>query len=118
MYQTTANLSLYAFQYRYDNRNRCIWKKLPGAEYINYEYNDYDQLVCSSDSVQRSAGKETFYSYDKFGRLTQQGEKTVQTETVYLQNFYDDHVAFRAALPNDVRDRYSNDTSDNAKGIV
>ena len=46
MYQTTANLGLYAFQYRYDNRNRCIWKKLPGAEYISYEYNDYDQLVC------------------------------------------------------------------------
>ena len=68
--------------------------------------------------MQRSAGKETFYAYDKFGRLTQQGEKTVQTETVYLQNFYDDHIAFRAALPNDIRDQYPNDTSDNAKGSL
>ena len=25
MYQTTANLNLYAFQYKYDNRNRCTW---------------------------------------------------------------------------------------------
>ena len=117
-YQKTADLSLYAFQYKYDNRNRCTWKKLPGAEYISYEYNDYDQLVCSSDSVQRSAGKKTFYAYDKFGRLTQQGERTTQTETVYLQNFYDDHIAFRAALPNDIRDQYPNDTSDNAKGSL
>ena len=117
-YQDSAFLDKFAFQYKYDNRNRCIWKKLPGAEYISYEYNDYDQLVCSSDSVQRSAGKETFYAYDKFGRLTQQGEKTVQTETVYLQNFYDDHIAFRAALPNDIRDQYPNDTSDNAKGSL
>ena len=118
MYQTTANLGLYAFQYKYDNRNRCIWKKLPGAEYISYEYNDYDQLVCSSDSVQRSARKKTFYAYDKFGRLTQQGEKTVQTETVYLQNYYDSYKNFRAALPNDVREQYLDDTSDNAKGSL
>ena len=117
-YQDSAFLDKFAFQYKYDNRNRCIWKKLPGAEYISYEYNDYDQLVCSSDSVQRSAGKETFYAYDKFGRLTQQGEKTVQTETVYLQKFYDDHIAFRAALPNDVREQYLDDTSDNAKGSL
>ncbi|MBQ8243133.1 MAG: hypothetical protein IJZ40_06660 [Bacteroidaceae bacterium] len=46
MYQKTADLSLYAFQYKYDERNRCIWKKLSGAEHILYEYNDYDQLVC------------------------------------------------------------------------
>ena len=68
--------------------------------------------------MQRSAGKETFYSYDKFGRLTQQGERTTQTETVYLQNYYDSYKNFRAALPNDVREQYLDDTSDNAKGSL
>ena len=94
MYQTTANLNLYAFQYRYDNRNRCIWKKLPGAEYISYEYNDYDQLTFSQDGNQRANGKWTFYVYDKFNRLTQQGENTskaVSTSGVYLQNYYDNY---------------------------
>ena len=94
MYQTTANLSLYAFQYKYDNRNRCIWKKLPGAEYISYEYNDYDQLTFSQDGNQRANGKWTFYVYDKFNRLTQQGENTskaVSASGVYLQNYYDNY---------------------------
>ena len=121
MYQTTANLSLYAFQYKYDNRNLCIWKKLPGADSINYEYNEYDQLVFSQDGNQRATGKWTFYVYDKFNRLTQQGENTSQTVSstgVYLQNFYDDYVTFRAALPNDVREQYLDDTSDNAKGSL
>lgn len=117
-FQDSTLLDKFAFQYKYDNRNRCIWKKLPGAEYISYEYNDADQLVCSSDSVQRSLGKETFYAYDKFGRLTKQGERTTQTETVYLQNFYDNYENFRAALPNDILNQYPNDTSDNAKGSL
>ena len=121
MYQTTANLSLYAFQYKYDNRNLCIWKKLPGADSISYEYNEYDQLVFSQDGNQRATGTWTFYVYDKFNRLTQQGENTSQAVSapgVYLQNYYDSYENFRAALPNDIRDQYPNDTSDNAKGSL
>ena len=121
MYQTTANLSLYAFQYKYDNRNLCIWKKLPGADSINYEYNEYDQLVFSQDGNQRATGTWTFYVYDKFNRLTQQGENTSQAVSapgVYLQNYYDSYENFRAALPNDVREQYFDDTSDNAKGSL
>ena len=94
MYQTTANLGLYAFQYKYDERNRCIWKKLPGVEYISYEYNDADQLTFSQDGNQRANGKWTFYVYDKFGRPTQQGENTskaVSSTGVYLQNYYDNY---------------------------
>ena len=93
-YQTTVDLNLYAFQYRYDNRKRCVWKKLPGAEYIEYVYNDYDQLIFSQDGNQRTNGKWTFYVYDKFNRLTQQGENTtkaVSASGVYLQNYYDNY---------------------------
>ena len=109
MYQTTANLGLYAFQYKYDERNRCIWKKLPGAEYISYEYNDYDQLAFSQDGNQRAKGIWTFYVYDNLNRLVQQGEntsKSVSTSGVYLQNYYDNysyvgstHFPARATIP-------------------
>ena len=34
MYQSVSNLDQYAFQYKYDNRNRCNWKKLPGASAV------------------------------------------------------------------------------------
>ena len=54
MYQSSANLDLYAFQYKYDGRNRCIWKKLPGAGYMEMVYDNADRLVFSQDGNQRA----------------------------------------------------------------
>lgn len=73
MYQENANLSLYAFQYKYDGRNRCIEKKLPGADAIKYVYDLADNLVFSQDGNQRVAAQWTFFLYDKFQRLTVKG---------------------------------------------
>ena len=39
MYQENSNLSLYSFQYKYDDRNRCIEKKFPGMDAIKYVYD-------------------------------------------------------------------------------
>ena len=84
----------FAFRYRYNNRNLCEWKQLPGAEYVEYVYNDADQLTFSQDGNQRAGGKWTFYVYDNLNRLVQQGEnstKAVSASGVYLQNYYDDY---------------------------
>jgi len=121
MYQTTANVSLYAFQYRYNNRGLCIWKKQPGAEHILYEYDGADRLVFSQDGVQRTSGKWTFYVYDNLNRLVQQGEntsKSVSTSDVYLQNYYDNYTSFREALPVSERSQYPDDTSGYSKGSL
>ena len=93
MYQTTANLGLYAFQYKYDNRNRCIWKKLPGAEHILYEYDEADRMAFSQDGNQRTSGKWTFYVYDNLNRLVQQGESSGKNTsgTPMIRNYYDDY---------------------------
>ena len=93
MYQTKANLSLYAFQYKYDNRNRCIWKKLPGAEHILYEYDEADRMAFSQDGNQRTTGKWTFYVYDNLNRLVQQGESNGKNTsgTPTLRYYYDDY---------------------------
>ena len=85
----------YAFQYEYDARGRCTKKKLPGADFVEYTYNDADQLVFSQDGNQRAQAtkKWTYYLYDKFGRLTEQGECTNKSATsspvVYIHNYYD-----------------------------
>ena len=76
MYQTTANVSLHTFQYRYNDRGLCVLKKLPGAEQVVYEYDIRDRMTFSQDGVQRSSGKWTFYVYDNLNRLVQQGENT------------------------------------------
>ena len=54
--------------YRYDARNRCIGKKLPGAEEILYVYDDADQLIFTQDGEQRSHGEWSFALSDGLGR--------------------------------------------------
>lgn len=71
---STTNLALYAFQYKYDKRNRCIWKKLPGVDAVLYVYDLSDRLIFSQDGNQKEQGKWMFYLYDNFNRLTVQGE--------------------------------------------
>ena len=96
MYQSSANLDLYAFQYKYDGRNRCIWKKMPGVGYVEYVYDAADRLTFSQDGNLRVSGKWTYYLYDSLNRLTQQGEctgkNTSSNTVVYVQNFYDNYT--------------------------
>ena len=86
---------MFTTQYEYDARGRCTKKKLPGADFVEYTYNDADQLIFSQDGNQRAQAtkKWTYYLYDKFGRLTEQGECTNKSATsspvVYIHNYYD-----------------------------
>ena len=86
---------MFTTQYEYDARGRCTKKILPGADFVEYTYNDADQLVFSQDGNQRAQAtkKWTYYLYDKFGRLTEQGECTNKGATsspvVYIHNYYD-----------------------------
>ena len=73
MYQSVSNLDQYAFQYKYDNRNRCNWKKLPGASAVSYVYDKADNMIFSQDGKQYASKQWSFYLYDKFHRLAVQG---------------------------------------------
>ena len=75
IFETDERLKDYAFIYKYDERNRNIAKKLPGAEWIYYVYDRADRLILSQDGNQRAEDerKWTFYKYDDFGRLTISG---------------------------------------------
>ena len=72
---STDALSLYAYLYKYDDRNRCIWKKLPGAGWIRYEYDRGDRLIASQDAEQaaQSPALCTFHLYDIDNRPVIQG---------------------------------------------
>ena len=133
MYQNSANLDLYAFQYKYDGRNRCIYKKFPGAQYIAYIYDNADRLIYSQDARQRSRKKLTFYEYDLLGRLIRQGECTddrsstsdhpgpngeipTSASMVYIQNYYDDYsFAGGSGFPTA---SFTKDTSGHGKGFL
>ena len=72
-YQDTDSLSLFAYQYKYDEYGRCIEKTLPGCEVVKYVYDKADNLIFSQDGVQRKKGEWTFYLYDLFHRLVMRG---------------------------------------------
>ncbi len=65
----------YAYIYKYDYRNRCIEKKLPGADWIYSVYDKADRLILTQDGNQRAETpkKWTFNKYDIFGRLLVSG---------------------------------------------
>jgi RHS repeat-associated protein len=91
-YQTNPSLDLYAFQYKYDVRNRCIEKKEPGAQSIKYVYDTSNRLSFSQDGVQRTRSEWTFYLYDKFRRLVLQGTcgntNTSDVGSLYIQTTF------------------------------
>ncbi|MCS2442880.1 RHS repeat-associated core domain-containing protein [Bacteroides uniformis] len=60
-------------KYKYDNRNRCNWKKLPGASAVSYVYDEADNMIFSQDGKQYASKQWSFYLYDKFHRLAVQG---------------------------------------------
>jgi RHS repeat-associated protein len=63
----------YAYVYKYDHRNRCIWKRLPGCEPIYYVYDKADRLLFSQDGEQRAKGEWLFSIPDALGRIVMTG---------------------------------------------
>lgn len=87
----------YAYLYIYDYRNRCIQKKLPGADWIYYVYDKADQLIFSQDGEQRARktgtkSEWTFNKYDAFGRLIISGIYKTDISHANLQAKYKDVV--------------------------
>lgn len=72
-YQDNADISLYAFQYKYDARHNVKEKQLPGADPIKYAYDKANRLIYSQDGVQRQNNRATFMLYDIQGRLVLKG---------------------------------------------
>lgn len=122
MYQSNANLDLYAFQYKYDGRNRCYWQKLPGAGYIEMVYDDADRLIFSQDGNQRALNTAnwTYYKYDSLNRLTEQGvctnKVTTSGTTVHIKNYYDNYsFVGTSGFP---ASNFTNDTSGYSRGLL
>ena len=100
-YQEEADLNKYAFQYKYENPfNKCSWKKMPGAAGISYEYDNEARLIYSQDGVQAASNRYTYYKYDAFYRVIEQGECTGKNNSnsavVHLKNYYDDYSSIGA----------------------
>lgn len=78
-----ANLKALAYLYRYDDRNRCTSKKLPGCNWTLYVYDKADRMIFTQDGEQRKDDKNewTFNKYDAFGRVVVTGLQVISGKT-------------------------------------
>ena len=65
---STAKLNDLCYQYRYNDRNLMVKKKLPGADSISMVYDARDRLVLSQDGILRPLNKWYFTKYDLIDR--------------------------------------------------
>ncbi len=84
--ETNDAIKKYAYLYRYDHRNRCIAKRIPGCDWIKYQYDKADRLIFWQDGELRSKGSQRwFFSIpDVLGRPLVTG--VVNYLTVNIQN--------------------------------
>jgi hypothetical protein len=66
---TQSQLDLYAYIYKYDSRNRCIEKRLPGTDRIEYIYDATDRLIATRDGELRQKGHWYLSLPDALGRV-------------------------------------------------
>ena len=86
-YQTV--LDQLCYQYKYDQRNRLIEKKIPGkgtaTDWEEIVYNKLDQPILTRDSNLKAQGKWLFTKYDAFGRVAYTGSFTSSSSRTTLQ---------------------------------
>ncbi|MFA5620979.1 MAG: DUF6443 domain-containing protein, partial [Weeksellaceae bacterium] len=70
---TSTVLNDLCYQYKYDERNRLVEKKLPGKGTEFMVYDKQDRLVATQDANLSSEGKWLFTKYDQFGRVVYTG---------------------------------------------
>ena len=82
-------LDALCYQYRYDERNRLIEKRIPGKGLESIVYNNLDQPVMTRDEALKNSGRWLFTKYDAFGRVAYTGYKNMSNNREYLQNLVD-----------------------------
>lgn len=63
----------YAFVYRYDSHNNCIYAKLPGTEATESRYDRLGRLAFRANATMRQYNEAEFILYDKIGRIAVTG---------------------------------------------
>jgi len=72
-HSSSEAMNKYGYEYRYDERGNCIYKKTPGCEALEMRYDKANRLVLTQDGKQRQKEEWTCYIYDTTGRLIIKG---------------------------------------------
>ena len=83
---SSTELSELCYQYKYDNRNRLIEKKIPGKGWESIVYDKLDRPVLTQDAVQKTQQKWNFTKYDNLGRVVYTGIVTSYNTRPQMQS--------------------------------
>ncbi len=116
---TTINnqLNELGYQYKYDDRNRLVEKKIPGKGWESIVYNKLDQPILMQDANLNTQNKWLFTKYDVFGRAAYTGLMNSNSNRITLQNLANSastQYVTKSASPATVSGTtlyYSNDSS-------
>jgi RHS repeat-associated protein len=92
---TATLLDNFCFRYDYDDKNRLVRTKIPGAGWADRVYDVRNRVVFTQDSVQRSADQWLTILYDPLNRVVLTGMITYTGSRAALQAEADT----RSALP-------------------
>lgn len=88
-----TKLAELCYQYKYDNRNRLVEKKLPGkgtvTDWEEIVYNKLDQPILTRDPNLKAQGKWLFTKYDIFGRVAYTGLINSSSTRITMQTAAD-----------------------------
>jgi len=80
-----SELAELCYQYRYDERNRLVEKKIPGKGWESIVYNRLDQPLMTQDALQKNRNEWSFIAYDIYGRIAYTGIVQSSNEREALQ---------------------------------
>ncbi|WP_303315527.1 DUF6443 domain-containing protein [Flavivirga abyssicola] len=112
-----TELAELCYQYKYDDKNRLVEKKIPGKGWESIIYNKLDQPILTQDANLNTQNKWLFTKYDVFGRVAYTGLMSSSSNRVTLQNLANNtstQYVTKSASPTTVSGttlHYSNDGS-------
>ncbi len=107
---TDTTIQQLCYYYQYDDRQRMVLKKLPGAKPVYYIYNKRDQLVLTQDGNHRAIDNWLFTKYDISNRpiITGKYHHTAYLNRVQMQNTVDSTDVFYEDIGLGFEHGYSN----------
>ncbi len=83
------SLDKLGYQYRYDDRNRLVEKKIPGKGWEYIVYDKLDRVAFTQDANLRMTDHWLFTKYDALGRVAYTGKNIYSSTRVSLQAIMD-----------------------------
>ena len=81
------------FSYIYDSLGRMVNLHVPGSGWTYHVHDRLDQIVLTQTELQRPGSKWSFNRHDAFGRVAENGEVEIPSQTpVQLRNAFNTHA--------------------------